>query len=592
MLGNNVITITATDPSGNLGRVTTTVIRTPDVTPPTVQTTSPASSAYAVGTNSSFTVTFSEAMDPLTVSAATILLRDSSNSPVRGSVTYLNRVATFTPSSGLLPSTNYTATVTTNVKDITGNSLASAYTWNFSTGAAPDTVPPVVSSTSPSNGATCVPTETQLLATFSKSVQPQTMSIGTFLLKDSLNATVGGTAMLDYQGQANFLPDSTLANSSSYTGTLTTGIMDLAGNHLASDYTWTFTTQAAGTGTWNATAIDSAPVPRSRHTAVWTGTEMIVWGGLYGATVLGDGARYDPLIDGWVPVSTVGAPSGRADHVAVWTGNKMIVWGGWQQGVYLASGGIYDPATDSWAPMSTTGAPSARQSATAVWTGTEMIVWGGYGSANYSVLGDGARYNPTTDSWSPISPTGAPTARSEHTATWTGSAMLVWGGQNGPALSTGGIYTPSTDSWSAIPDTGAPAARQYHSSIWTGSEMIIWGGWNGLTALNSGARYNPSANSWQAVSAACAPMARYGHTGIWNGTEMILWGGASGGNGYYYGAGGRYNPATDTWQTTPVVGMPIPRWQHSGLWTGSDLIVWGGIDSSSANANSGGRYRP
>ncbi len=594
-VGSNVITMTATDKSGNLGRVTTTVTRTPDLTPPVVQATNPNSGASVVGTNSAFSVTFNEAMDSASISAATILLKDNSNNAVNGGVAYSNRVATFTPATNLQGTTSYTASVTTGVTDVAGNSLAVAYSWSFTTGPAPDVTAPTISSTSPSSGATCVQTESGILATFSKAVKLGTVNPGTFLLKDSQNNPVDGTAMLDYLGQATFNPSSTLANFASYTGTLTTGLTDLAGNHLAADYTWTFTTQPAGSGPWTATAAKLAPLARSKHTAVWTGRQMIVWGGSFGSSALGDGARYDPASDTWTPLATVDAPSARFDHVAVWTGSKMLVWGGVQPGAYLSSGAIYDPATDSWTAMSSSGAPSARQSPTAVWTGTEMIIWGGNGGGGNDFLGDGARYNPTTDSWSPVSASGAPAARYGHTAVWTGSTMLVWGGgvANVGSMYTnaGAVYTPTSNTWTSMSTTGAPVPRRGHVAVWTGNEMLVWGGWDATGSLAAGARFNPSAKLWQAVSSTCAPLARYGHIGAWSGTELLVWGGGNA-NGPYYRVGGRYNPNTDTWQATPVTGMPSGRVWPTGIWTGTDLIVWGGSDLSVASLNSGGRYLP
>ncbi|MBI3529191.1 MAG: Ig-like domain-containing protein [Betaproteobacteria bacterium] len=590
VVGNNAITITATDPGGNLGRATVSVRRTPDVTPPTVSATSPANGATAVGTNSAFTVAFSEAMDPATISTSTILLNDNLNNPVNGSVTYSSAVATFTPAASFQGSTVYTATITSGVKDITGNALAMAYGWSFTTGPAPDTTPPTVSLTSPANGATCVPTETQLLATFSEAVSFPTVNSSTFLLKDSQNNPVGGTAVLPFMAPAVFAPDGPLSDSSSYTSTITTGITDLAGNHLITDYTWTFTTQAAGAGTWSAASAAGAPSPRSDHTAIWTGTQMIVWGG-YSNGVFGNGARYDPATDMWTPMSNVGAPSPRYGHVAVWTGSKMIVWGGVQPGAFLNSGAIYDPITDTWAAMSSSGAPSARQSPSAVWTGSEMIVWGGSGTGVIA-FGDGARYNPITNSWSTVSEIGAPAARLGHTAIWNGSAMIVWGGANSGVLltNTGGIYTPSSDSWTAITDSGAPTPRIRHSAAWTGTEMIVWGGDDGGDPFNTGARFNSSSNTWLPMSSKCAPLGR-SVPGIWSGTELIVWGGGRNPNGPYYRVGGRYNPSTDAWQSTPVVAMPSPRMGHTAIWTGTDMIVWGGNDPAGTRFNDGGRYR-
>ncbi|PYL86246.1 MAG: galactose oxidase, partial [Verrucomicrobia bacterium] len=100
-----------------------------------------------------------------------------------------------------------------------------------------------------------------------------------------------------------------------------------------------------------------------------------------------------------------------------------------------------------------------------------MIVWGGVDFSGY--FNTGGRYNPTTDSWTATSTASAPAGREIHTAVWTGSEMIVWGGYNGTDLNTGGRYNPSADSWTAISTTNAPAARDSHAAVWTGSEMIV-----------------------------------------------------------------------------------------------------------------------
>ncbi len=81
--------------------------------------------------------------------------------------------------------------------------------------------------------------------------------------------------------------------------------------------------------------------------------------------------------DTWTATSTTNAPAGRYLHTAVWTGSEMIVWGGYDGISFLNTGGRYNPGTDSWTATSTTNAPAARFIHTAVWTGSEMIVWGG-----------------------------------------------------------------------------------------------------------------------------------------------------------------------------------------------------------------------
>src|SRR5205807_9096420 len=118
--------------------------------------------------------------------------------------------------------------------------------------------------------------------------------------------------------------------------------------------------------------------------------------------------------DTWTVTATMNAPLGRAFHSAVWTGSKMIVWGGIDDfGNGLNTGGMYDPTTDTWTATSINHAPSARGGQATVWTGSEMIVWGGADRADSSatLLTTGGRYNPGTDSWTAISITNAPSGR-------------------------------------------------------------------------------------------------------------------------------------------------------------------------------------
>ena len=140
--------------------------------------------------------------------------------------------------------------------------------------------------------------------------------------------------------------------------------------------------------------------------------------------------------DAWGATSTVNAPyCTSTDHTAVWTGSEMIVWGGWGGGTnYLNTGGKYNPTTDSWTATSYANAPSARLRHTAVWTGSEMIVWGGLQSFP-NLFNTGGRYNPATDTWTATSITSAPAGRVFHTAVWSGSEMIVWGGESSAAES-------------------------------------------------------------------------------------------------------------------------------------------------------------
>ena len=338
---------------------------------------------------------------------------------------------------------------------------------------------------------------------------------------------------------------------------------------------------------WTATSNTNAPTGLDGHTAVWTGKEMIIWGGVdINDNVVNTGARYDPGTDSWAATSTTNAPAGRAGHTAVWTGSEMIIWGGNDASGYFTTGGRYNPITDNWTFTSTVNAPAGRSNHTAVWTGIEMIIWGG-GPAYPTLFNTGGRYDPGTDSWVATSITNAPSPRWGHTAVWTGSEMIIWAGvdSNSSAVNTGARYNPSTNSWIVTSMTNVPDARAFHTAIWSGSEMIVWGG----NAFNTGGRYNPSTDNWVPTNTTNAPAGRASHTAVWTGSEMIIWGGNDS-NGFF-DTGGRYNAASDSW-TAINAEAPSAQHDHTAVWTGSEMIVWGGKISYYLNVNTGGRYDP
>ncbi len=359
-------------------------------------------------------------------------------------------------------------------------------------------------------------------------------------------------------------------------------------------------TAANGQG-WTDTAIPPGnhySWIRTAHTAVWTGSEMIVWGGTWGTNARNTGGRYDPVTNSWTPVTTAGAPPGRVGHTAIWTGqplNKMIVWGGATKSTVV--GGIYDPASDTWTPIikdknnPQPNMPSFRINHSAVWTGKEMIIWGGFCTGT-CMRNDGARYDPTTRQWSPMAPPGAfLPGRRNHIAVWTGTEMLVWGGKRTTAvLKSGARYNPDSNSWTPMKVEGAPA-RVDCTGVWTGKELLVWGG---LNFHRDGYRYDLAADEWRPMTLKGAPPGRGGHTAVWTGSEMIVWSGMNGGNGKFTNTGGRYEPETDQWLPLPLENAPDARIGHTAVWTGTEMIVWGGMGNLSVYSASetGGRYNP
>jgi hypothetical protein len=151
---------------------------------------------------------------------------------------------------------------------------------------------------------------------------------------------------------------------------------------------------------------------------------------------LNTGGRYNPSTDGWVATAITNVPSEREGHTVVWTGSEMIIWGGYGGFFELNSGGRYNPTTDNW--ISTSAGPGGREDHTAVWAGSEMIVWGGRAQ---NVMNTGGRYNPITNGWVATTTTNAPAVRASHTAVWMDSEMIVWGGDSVTSrIDTGGKY--------------------------------------------------------------------------------------------------------------------------------------------------------
>jgi hypothetical protein len=267
---------------------------------------------------------------------------------------------------------------------------------------------------------------------------------------------------------------------------------------------------------------------------------MMVWGGYDGGNIFVSGGRYDPSADKWTVISTVGAPANASDPRAMWTGTEMIVWGG-QNSTGVASG-RYDPSTDTWRSLSTVGAPVGQLGSSLVWTGTEMIVWGGYVTgACASALG--AIYNPSTDAWRPMTTVGAPHPRFDHSAVWTGTQMIIWGGSN--LSPNAASYDPAADAWYALSNVEAPSIRTRPALFFLpdpgtpgSGRMLLWGGADNYNAT-TGALYDFLPDQWEVVAPFptidAAPNPGSTQTTVWTGSEMLVWDVA-------FGVGGRYRP--------------------------------------------------
>ena len=228
---------------------------TTNSTAPTVIATVPGSGATTVPTNSNVTATFSKAMDPSTITATgtfALAVFGAGGAAVPGTVQYAGTIATFTPTSVLTAATEYTATITTAAKDLSGNALAANYAWSFTTGAGPNTTGPTITLTNPADLAPSVTLNTAINATFSEAMNPTTiLAPGTFTLAVSGvgGAAVPGNVTYDVNSDiATFTPLANLAPTTNYTATISNAATDVAGNPLIAGTTpnpWSFMTGTA-----------------------------------------------------------------------------------------------------------------------------------------------------------------------------------------------------------------------------------------------------------------------------------------------------------------------------------------------------------
>jgi N-acetylneuraminic acid mutarotase len=332
---------------------------------------------------------------------------------------------------------------------------------------------------------------------------------------------------------------------------------------------------------------------------------MLIWGGqkLDGARFMADGLSYQPTTQTWTRIPR--APlTPRADQMAVWTGSEMLVWAGGNPHLFeivYGDGAAYNPVTRRWAPLPQ--APlSPRVYGTAVWTRREMIVWGGGVIGEQAeqpitqvvppgtLFDDGAAYDPATKQWT-LLPKPPIKGRSGHVAVWTGREMIVWGGggigETNIAFKDGAAYDPAARTWRVIPE--APLAAGFgpgYTAVWSGEQMLVWGGEKG-----EGAAYDPATDSWTKL-----PGPPFGPlvlpASVWTGRVLLVWGATERVNDPALGTatGAAYDPTTKLWTLLPKT-PGASGFGQTAVWTGRDMLVWGGFNNKGP-FYSGVDYRP
>lgn len=232
--------------------------------------------------------------------------------------------------------------------------------------------------------------------------------------------------------------------------------------------------------------------------------------------------------------------------------------------------------------------PEIRNGAAQVWTGSKLLVWGGYpGFSELDVVNSGLMFDASFNTWGPIPPAPIP-GRSFPASAWTGSELLVWGGWSGRSgseflegfLGDGAAYDPVSDSWRTLPP--APIDARAPLSVWTGRELLVWGtSFRVEDRPRDGAAYDPESDSWRTI--AQSPIELTDATAVWSGTQMIVFGAALHGGNFPEtptAIGAAYDPASDSWRQLP--DSDIDPNANTASWLEDRLIAWDYSEHTSA----------
>jgi hypothetical protein len=321
--------------------------------------------------NSRVAITFDQSIDPASATAATVSLTNA-GSPVSGRIAVNGATVVFAPST-LAPATTYLLTVTTGVRSLSGIPLAAPFTKSFTTGTASDTTAPTVVTTNPANGATGV-TASAITVTFSKPVDITTVTPATFTVAGG-GTTVGGSFTMSGV-QVIFHPAVPLSPITTYQTTVGTGVTDLAGNPLASSFTFTFTTGVVPPGA-PPQVVGVTPANGATAVAVSTAVTATFNETVDAATVTGTTftlANNAGAVSGTVSLSGTVATFQPASPLAAGTRYTATVTTGVKNtaGVPLAAPFTWSFTTTGTAPSVTAVSPLAN--ATGVATNATLTV--------------------------------------------------------------------------------------------------------------------------------------------------------------------------------------------------------------------------
>lgn len=333
---------------------------------------------------------------------------------------------------------------------------------------------------------------------------------------------------------------------------------------------------------------DPGPIPsRDGQVVVWTGSELLVWGGDPAGEGAPEGAAYHRDDDRWRALTPAPFPV-RTQAVAAWTGVEMLIWGGQEPGPKAtATGGAYSPLADRWRTL----APSplaARVPLVGVWTGAELVIAGGTADGRRDASPEAAAYDPAADAWRTLP--AMPVALTDAVGLWTGSEVVVVGAaldRDNASLDPDGrpraaAYDPVRNRWRMLPPL--PLSPQAVTAVWGGDRVVAWD--YELHAVALVPSTGPHAR-WYGLPdlplgiADCSPKGAGGRGPGVRGVpgEFTVF-------AEHCGQGAVYRPSTGDWTR-----LPHPRQLDAQpVWTGDELLFWVGRFVGSADGL--WRFRP
>ncbi len=348
------------------------------------------------------------------------------------------------------------------------------------------------------------------------------------------------------------------------------------------------TEQAASPRTWQP--LPPAPIAgRLDASVVWTGREMIVWGGVtrppigHGqARPDSDGAAYSPTANAWRTIAR--PPSGLlggGGRAAAWTGHQMVLWvGNSPEGP--AGAATYDPIKNSWTRLPR-GPLGVREEYVSAWTGKELLIFGGH-AGDSAAQPTAAALSPGTRSWRTLRALDVLHGLIPNGAVWDGREAFV----SGRLHRRGASDRPILFSFSArsgllrrLNLTKAPVQPRQRSQLdpvaWTGTEVLFSTSADPLASSSGVVLYNPATGRWRkARRAPCAlPAATYTQI-AWIGRRLVV---ACASSSLQL-----YSPRTNSWQVIHPGRSPLNSRSSSALaWSGAELIVWSGTTRTPGN---------